>query len=116
MYSKAIVFILFALVLALNIHYSQSSVRPRSSEEWRGGPTLVTGAGGRLLDGHLHLGQAPGQPHPVLVVAAVESHHSLVVSDLTAALTVLHEARPKNRHTSNLYEDLQTTTFPWQKA
>ena len=56
----------------------------------------MTGAGGRLLDGHLHLGQAPSQPHPVLVVAAVESHHSLVVPDLTAAFAVLHEARPRN--------------------
>lgn len=105
-YTKAIVFILFALVLALNIHYSQSSVRPRSSEEGRGGPTLVTGAGGRLLDGDLHLCQAPGQPHPVLVVAAVESNHSLVVPDLTAALAVLHEARPRNGYTSQHYEDI----------
>ena len=45
-------------------------------------------------EAYLHLSETALQLQSVLVVAAVESDHPLVVGDLSATLAVLHKARP----------------------
>ena len=65
---------------------------------------------------YLHLSETALELHSVLVVAAVQSDHPLVVADLAAALAVLREAGPEENFTQSSLIFRVSPTSPWLKA